>query len=128
MCIFYVKLATEKKHLSFKIAEAAKLFSIGHRGHFRTERQNFGFSHIRLSPTCCVSICRVSAGQPLKQEVWFLQLFSRILAEAALADSSALVFCSQNFLIVEGNSGLPSFPDTQVLLYVTKSLTRLISL
>ena len=131
MCIFYVKLATEKKHkldLSFKIAEAAKLFSIGYRGYFRTESQNFGFNYIKLNPTCHVFICRVIAGQCSKQEVWFLQLFSCILAEAAVADSSALVFCSQNFLIVEGNCVLPSSPDTQALLYVTKSLKRLISL
>lgn len=60
--------------------------------------------------------------------MWFLQLLSCILAEAAVADSSTVVFSRQNFLTVEGNCVLLSSPDTQVLLYVTKSLRRLISL
>lgn len=53
---------------------------------------------------------------------------SFILAEGAVGGSSVLVFCSQNFPIVEGNCVLFSSPDTKVLLYVTKSLTKSISL
>lgn len=56
--------------------------------------------------------------------MWFLQLLSCILAEAAVADSSTVVFPRQNFLTVEGNCVLPSSPDTQVLLYVTKVLDK----
>lgn len=51
-----------------------------------------------------------------------------ILAEGAVGDSSVSVLCSQNFPIVERSCVLLSSFDTKVLLYVTKSLTKLISL